>query len=86
MYWFVSVSEIHKFNWKKKKKKKKKKMMKHESLVEYLRGESCSLKLPQLISMSAQVASSMAYLEELNYPHQDVAARNILVDEEYICK
>ena len=61
-------------------------LMKHGSLLEYLRGEGRSLKLPQLVDMSAQVAAGMAYLEEQNYIHQDLAARNILVGEHLICK
>ena len=59
---------------------------KHGSLLEYLRGEGRSLKLPQLIDMSAQVASGMAYLEEQNYIHRDLAARNIFVVDHMICK
>lgn len=51
-------------------------LMKHVSLLEYLRGEGQSLKLPQLIDMSAQVAAGMAHLEEQNYIHRDLAARN----------
>ena len=61
-------------------------LMKHGSLLEYLRGDGRSLKLPQLIDMSAQVAAGMAYLEEQNYIHRDLAARNILVGEHLICK
>ena len=61
-------------------------LMKHGSLLEYLRGEGRSLKLPQLIDMSAQVAAGMAYLEEQNYIHRDLAARNILVGDHMICK
>ena len=62
-------------------------LMKHGSLLDYLRkGEGRSLKLPQLINMSVQVASGMAYLEEQNYIHRDLAARNILVGENLICK
>ena len=61
-------------------------LMKHGSLLEYLRGDGRSLKLPQLIDMGAQVASGMAYLEEKNYIHRDLAARNILVGENLICK
>ena len=61
-------------------------LMKHGSLLEYLRGEGRSLKLPQLVDMSAQVAAGMAYLEEQNYIHRDLAARNILVSEHLICK
>ena len=61
-------------------------LMKHGSLLEYLRGDGRSLKLPQLIDMGAQVASGMAYLEEKNYVHRDLAARNILLGENLICK
>ena len=61
-------------------------LMKHGSLLEYLRGEGRALKLPQLIDMSAQVAAGMAYLEEQNYIHRDLAARNILVGDHMICK
>ena len=61
-------------------------LMKHGSLLEFLRGDGRSLKLPQLVDMSAQVASGMAYLEEQNYIHRDLAARNILVGDHMICK
>ena len=61
-------------------------LMKHGSLLEYLRGDGRSLKLPQLIEMGAQVAAGMAYLEEKNCIHRDLAARNILVAENLICK
>ena len=61
-------------------------LMKHGSLLEYLRGDGRSLKLPQLINMGTQVASGMAYLEEYNYIHRDLAARNVLVGEHLICK
>ena len=61
-------------------------LMKHGSLLEYLRGGGRSLKLPRLIDMGAQVASGMAYLEEKNYIHRDLAARNVLVGEYLICK
>ena len=60
--------------------------MKHGTLLEYLHGEGRSLKLPQLIYMSAQVAAGMAYLEEQNYIHRDLAARNVLVGKNLICK
>ena len=60
--------------------------MKHNSLLEYLRGEGRSLKLPQLIDMASQVAAGMAYLEERDIVHRDLTARNILVGENLICK
>ena len=61
-------------------------LMKHGSLLEFLRGDGRLLKHPQLIDMCAQVACGMAYLEEQNYIHRDLAARNILVGENHICK
>ena len=61
-------------------------LMKHGSLLRYLRVDGRSLKLRQLIDMGAQVAAGMAYLEEKNYIHRDLAARNILVGEHLICK
>ena len=61
-------------------------LMKHGSLLEYLRGDGRALQLPQLIDSSAQVASGMAYLEGQNYIHRDLAARNILVGDNLICK
>ena len=60
--------------------------MKHNSLLEYLRGEGRSLKLPQLIDMASQVAAGMAYLEEQNIVHKDLVARSILVGEHLKCK
>ena len=61
-------------------------LMKHGSLLEYLRGDGYSLKLPQLINMGAQVADGMAYLEMKNYVLGDLAARNVLVTEKLACK
>jgi fyn-related kinase len=61
-------------------------LMKHGSLLDHLRGEGRGLKIQQLVDMSAQVASGMAYLEQQCYIHRDLAARNILVGENLICK
>ena len=60
--------------------------MKHDTLLEYLHGEGKVLKLPQLIDMASQVAAGMAYLEKQNVIHRDLAATNILVGENLICK
>ena len=49
-------------------------------------GKGRTLKLPQLIDVSAQIAGGMAYLESQNYIHRDLAARNILVAENNIVK
>ena len=61
-------------------------LMKHGSLLDYLRGDGRVLKLPQLVDVAAQVASGMAYLEQQCYIHRDLAARNILVGDNMICK
>ena len=61
-------------------------LMKHGSLLEYLRGDGRSLKLPQLIDMGAQVVAGMVYLEEKNSIHGNLGARNVLVGEHLICK
>jgi len=61
-------------------------LMKHGSLLEFLQGKGRTLKMPQLIDMSAQIAAGMAYLEGQNYIHRDLAARNVLVGENNIVK
>ena len=54
-------------------------LMKNGSLLEYLQGKGRTLKLTQLIDMSAQVAAGMAYLESQNYIHRDLAARLVIL-------
>ena len=61
-------------------------LMKHGTLLEYLKSERNSLNFPQLIDMGVQVAAGMAYLEEKNCIHRDVAAKNIYVTINQICK
>ena len=60
-------------------------LMKHGSLLDYLRGDGRVMKIPQLVDVSAQVASGMVYLEQQCFVHRDLAARNILVGENLIC-
>jgi len=61
-------------------------LMKNGSLLDYLHNKGRALRLPQLVDMSAQVASGMAYLEGKNFIHRDLAARNVLVGEANVCK
>lgn len=62
-------------------------MMKHGSLLEYLKKNNhYSLKLPQLVDIGVQVASGMAYLEENDYIHRDLSAKNVFVTVNSICK
>ncbi|KAG8588657.1 hypothetical protein GDO81_006048 [Engystomops pustulosus] len=61
--------------------------MSQGSLLDYLKEkEGRYLKLPQLVDMSAQIASGMAYIERMNYIHRDLRAANILVGSNLICK
>ena len=39
-----------------------------------------------LLSYSRQVANGLMYLANKKYVHRDIAARNILVNDEGICK
>ena len=65
-------------------------LMKHRSLLDFIRhnppGKGRSLTHVDLIDMAAQVASGMTYLEEKDYVHRDLAAKNVLVGEYLICK
>ncbi|XP_069508478.1 proto-oncogene tyrosine-protein kinase Src isoform X3 [Ambystoma mexicanum] len=57
------------------------------SLLDFLKGDMGKyLRLPQLVDMSAQIASGMAYVERMNYVHRDLRAANILVGENLVCK
>ena len=62
-------------------------LMKHNSLLEYLRSsEGRSLTIFPLIYIASQVAGGMAYLEKYRYIHRNLRARNVLVGENLRCK
>lgn len=61
-------------------------LMKHGSLLRYLRNDGRSLRAPKLMAMATDVAEAGAYLEDRGYIHRDIAARNVLVGENLICK
>lgn len=49
------------------------------SLLSYLRNNSKTLSVIQLVSMCRDAAAGMMYLESKNCIHRDLAARNCLV-------
>uniref|UniRef100_A0A8C6SAW4 Tyrosine-protein kinase n=1 Tax=Neogobius melanostomus TaxID=47308 RepID=A0A8C6SAW4_9GOBI len=62
-------------------------LMEKGNLLNFLRGpEGQHQDTVSLVDMGAQVADGMSYLEENNYVHSELAARNVLVGEDYICK
>ena len=61
-------------------------LMEGGSLLDYLRGEGKTLELSQLIEKAEQIAAGMAYLEQHNYVHQNLSARNVLLTKELVCK
>ena len=61
-------------------------LAKHGSLLDYLRGDGLSLQLTQQVNIMAQVANGMAYLEGKGFMHCNLAARNVIVCENLVCK
>lgn len=62
-------------------------LMEKGSLLRFLRGpEGQHLDIVSLMDIAAQVADGMHYLEKKDIVHRNLAARNILVGEGYICK
>ena len=56
------------------------------TLLEFLHGEGRKLPPPSLIRSAAQIASGMRYLELEGCIHLDLAARRIVVGENFVCK
>lgn len=61
-------------------------LMNNGTLLDYLRQNRQSLSLQQQITSASQVASGMAYLEQRDYPHQSLAARNVMLTQGQVCK
>jgi len=59
---------------------------KYGNLRDYLQSDGCTLQLPQLISMGAQVAAGMAYLEKKTHIHGNLAAKSSFVSQHLICR
>ena len=60
--------------------------MTHSNMIKYLRGTGRKTAMPQFIKWAGQICNGMTYLEQCHIIHRDVAARNVLVDEQLVCK
>ncbi|XP_053305983.1 ephrin type-B receptor 5-like, partial [Spea bombifrons] len=60
--------------------------MEHGELDAYLRQYEGGLSALQMVSMLRGVASGMRYLSERSYIHRCLAARNVLVNGQLVCK
>jgi serine/threonine protein kinase len=60
--------------------------MKYGNLTEYLSGDGKGTTISQLINMSLQIAAGMAYLEIKDIIHRNLAAKNVMVGEDFMCK
>jgi fyn-related kinase len=62
-------------------------LMENGSLLSYLQSEKGrKLTISLLVDMATQVAEGMSFLEQKNYMHRELAARNVLVGENNIVK
>ena len=61
-------------------------LARHGSLLDYLRGDGLSLQLTQQVNLMTQVATGMAYLEGKGFMHCNLAARNVIVCDNLVCK
>ena len=61
-------------------------LMTKGSLLEYLRGEGKGLSIETLMYICAQVAQGMYYLEQNDFVHGNLAARNVLVGKYNLIK
>ena len=61
-------------------------LMEGGSLLDYLREAGETLQLSRLIEKAEQIAAGMAYLEQRNYVHQSLSARNVMLTKDLVCK
>lgn len=61
-------------------------LTRHGNLLEYLRRDGLALKFPEQINIMSQVAAGMAYLEARGFLHCGLAARNVIVFDNLVCK
>ena len=55
-------------------------------LLDYLRSQGKDAPVQILVSMGSDVADGMVYMSRLGFIHRDIAARNVLVGSDYVCK
>ncbi|XP_061900414.1 ephrin type-A receptor 7 isoform X2 [Entelurus aequoreus] len=60
--------------------------MENGSLDAFLRMHDGKFTIIQLVGMLRGIAAGMRYLVDMGYVHQDLAARNILVNSNLVCK
>ena len=48
--------------------------------------QSQGLRLSHIIKLASDVASGFAYLQQMKYIHRDIAARNVMLDDNYVAK
>ncbi|XP_031180204.1 ephrin type-A receptor 6-like isoform X3 [Sander lucioperca] len=60
--------------------------MENGALDSFLRARDGQFTVLQLVGMLRGIAVGMTYLSDMGYIHRDIAARNILVDENLVCK
>ncbi|XP_034737817.1 ephrin type-A receptor 6-like isoform X1 [Etheostoma cragini] len=60
--------------------------MENGALDSFLRTHEGQFTVLQLVGMLRGIAVAMTYLSDMGYIHRDIAARNILVDENLVCK
>ena len=60
--------------------------MANGNMVKYLRSVGRKTVMSQLLTWTGQICTGMSHLEQSSIIHRDVAARNILISQQLICK